>query len=122
MSQILGSLPGGHVALSIQEGQHGLQWGLLHILTPCCKASAKGGEFTVVCRACHAEVEDFYGWAALVEPSQVNPGGTDLAEDIAQILAVLGHSGDEDALLHVGSVMAAMARRAVIRANEKVPA
>jgi predicted Fe-S protein YdhL (DUF1289 family) len=39
--------------------------GIVYILTPCCKASAKGGERGVICRSCHRLLPDNAGWAAL---------------------------------------------------------
>lgn len=40
--------------------------GLAYPLTPCCKASGKGGEHGVICRACYQPVDGLYGDCALL--------------------------------------------------------
>lgn len=42
--------------------------GVVYLLTQCCKASAKGSGSVasgVMCRACHAELDESAGWGAL---------------------------------------------------------
>lgn len=40
--------------------------GVVYYLTECCKASGKGGEHGVICRACYRPVADVYGTAWMV--------------------------------------------------------
>lgn len=39
---------------------------IIYYLTACCNASAKGGQYGVICRACHNPVPDWMGDAALI--------------------------------------------------------
>ena len=36
-------------------------YGMRYGLTPCCGASAKGGEYGIVCRACYGEIDPLLG-------------------------------------------------------------
>lgn len=45
------------VTICVWEGQ------FAYPLTECCGASAKGGEFGIVCRACYADIDPMYGMA-----------------------------------------------------------
>ena len=40
---------------------------MVHYLTDCCNASAKGGEHGVVCRACYREIDPEMGMAWLAD-------------------------------------------------------
>jgi hypothetical protein len=47
------------------DGDGAVEWfigyGIVYPVTPCCRATAKGGEYGVICRKCYADIDDFYG-------------------------------------------------------------
>jgi hypothetical protein len=45
------------VTIAVWEGK------FAYPLTPCCGASAKGGEYGIVCRKCYADIDPMYGMA-----------------------------------------------------------
>lgn len=62
--------PNGRDA-EVRLDQHGMEWvvsgdGDPMYVTPCCNASAKGGECGTVCRACYREIDPSLG--GIVEP------------------------------------------------------
>lgn len=76
--------------------------GIVYVLTTCCKASGKGSERGVVCRACYQQVPDLHGWAALATDTEAG------AEALAEMLRPsLEHYADEAA----ARVMATAAAR-----------
>lgn len=60
------------------ECPHGVaiacDYGIIYPLTPCCRASGKGGEWGVMCRACYAPLPIMFGDCATVEDIAPVPG------------------------------------------------
>ncbi|MGA0848624.1 MAG: hypothetical protein ACO3RX_01615 [Chthoniobacterales bacterium] len=47
------------------DGNGAVEWftahGLVYPVTPCCRATAKGGEYGIICRACYQPIDEFFG-------------------------------------------------------------
>lgn len=74
------------ILASVIDGDIALADGMIYRLTPCCKASGKGGAGSatgVCCRACYRDVPEMFGWAALVGEAR---GEVELAEQLAPTL------------------------------------
>lgn len=85
------------ITTTVQGVSFGLSDGMVFPLTPCCKATGKGGGHGVVCRRCYTDVDYDFGDAAL----------TSNMEEVTRMVRALLRS---QAVLHPSQVDGAVAQ------------
>ena len=68
--------------------------GFHYYLTPCCLASAKGGQTGVICRSCHQPVDEALdGWPLLSRPAAIAKLAREIGLELGPAGGVAAHIG-----------------------------